>query len=61
MIKYRHCKQTEWNPKWLLRMITIMILAPLASLVSVHHLTVKGIEQGWLTQCQLKVNGWGIM
>jgi len=23
--------------------------------------TIKGIEQGWLVQCQLKVTGWGIM
>jgi len=23
--------------------------------------TIKGLEQGWLVQCQFKVTGWGIM
>jgi len=23
--------------------------------------TIKGLEQGWLAQCQFKVTGWGIM
>jgi len=23
--------------------------------------TIKGLEQGWLAQCRLKVTGWDIM
>jgi len=23
--------------------------------------TIKGVEHGWLAQCQFKVTGWGIM
>jgi len=23
--------------------------------------TIKGLEQGWLAQCQFKVTGWGIL
>jgi len=23
--------------------------------------TIKGIEQGWLAQCQFNVTGWGIV
>jgi len=23
--------------------------------------TIKGLEQGWLAQCQFNVTGWGIM
>jgi len=23
--------------------------------------TIKGLEQGWLVQCQFKVTGWDIM
>jgi len=26
-----------------------------------HYEGIKGLEQGWLAQCQFKVTGWGIM